>query len=428
MTARLKRTLNLPQLVFYGISSMVGAGIYSVIGAAAGEAGPHLWISFLLAALAAFISVLSYAEISTLFPAAGAEYQYLSKAFPRQKLLAFLGGYLVVLNACTTAATVSLAFGGYLNVFLDWPVMATALVLLMLCTLVNIAGIRESVLLTIVMALVEVGGLLLMIGLAFASGNMDKAVQTMPALPDMTGIFSATALIFFVYIGFEDIADLSEETIKPKQTVPKALLISLAATSVVYILIAFAVTALATPDQLGQSASPLSAAVAGTAPWASSPLAIAALFATASTALISLVSMSRVLFGMARDGEMPHFLGKTLPERKTPWTAALALFITACLFLPLGEVKILASVSSLGVLLVFIGVQAAVIRLRYTRPEAHRPFKVPLSIGRLPLIPVVGILLCLAMTLLYEPIVYGVTLAAMVFGALLYVLHKKTRT
>src|SRR5688500_6987231 len=119
-------------------------------------------------------------------------------------------------------------------------------------------------------------------------------------------------------------------------------------------------------------------------------LAVAALFATASTALIALVSISRLLFGMARDGDMPRALSRTWKTRKTPWIAALALFAGAILLLPIGEVKTVASVSSFGVLLAFSGVHVALIQLHFTAPRRKRPFQVPGAVWGVPLLPVLG--------------------------------------
>jgi APA family basic amino acid/polyamine antiporter len=118
---------------------------------------------------------------------------------------------------------------------------------------------------------------------------------------------------------------------------------------------------------------------------------------------------------------------RVLPRQKTPWVAALGLFAVSCLFLPLGGVKILASVSSLGVLLVFAIVQLAVIRLRYLRPDVARPFRVPLSLGRMPVIPVLGVVICAALMTRYDARVYGVMGAALAAGIFLYLLHNKWR-
>jgi len=422
--SELKRTLNLPQLVFYGVGTIVGAGIYSVIGAAAGQAGTYLWMSFLLAGTAAFLTVLSYAELASALPKAGGEYQFVKFAFKQFPLLAFMVGFLIAVNSAATAATVSIAFAGYMNVFLDFPGWIISLALLALCTAINIRGISESTWASIALICVEVGGLILLIACGALGGSWEKFTSA-PEAMNIGGIFSATALIFFVYIGFEDIVNLSEETLEPKRTVPRALLLSVVITSAIYLMVAMAVMALVPPETLAESESPLETAAATISPLAGNALAVTALFATASTALISLISISRLLFGMARDGDMPKALAKVLPKRKTPWVAALTLFALACALLPLGRVEIVASISSFGILLVFITIQIAVIRLRFSKPGLARGFRVPLSIGRLPLVPIVGILFCAALLTRFEPVVYLIGCGAIAAGAAVYFIHRR---
>lgn len=427
-TQQLKRTLNLPQLVFYGVGTMVGAGIYSVIGAAAAEAGAQLWISFIFAGIAAFLTVLSYAELIAMYPDTGAEYNFLKNAFPERPLFSFMAGYLIALNAAATSATVALAFAGYLNVFVEFPAAIVALMLLSACTVLNIAGIKESTWVSIGLICIEVAGLLLLIWSGFESGEMGSAFGSGEAEDadaqgggGIAGIFTATALIFFIFIGFEDVANLSEETRDPVTTVPRALLISVLFTSAMYVLVALAFIALSGDLQdVGSSDSPLSEAAATIAPWRGQALAVAALFATASTALISLISISRMLFGMARGGDMPKALSRTLPGRKSPWIAALVLFGAACLLLPLGEIKVIASVSSFGVLLVFAAVQVAMIALRLRHPRKERPFRVPFAIGKIPVLPVIGIALVLALLTQFEAVVYAVGGGAILVGIGVY--------
>lgn len=417
---QLNRVINLPQLIFYGIGTMVGAGIYSVIGAAAGEAGNLLWVSFIFAGIAAFLTVLSYAELSSMFPKTGAEYQFLKSAFPERRILSFMAGYLIALNAAATSATVALAFSGYLNVFISVPTLLVAFLLLSACTAVNIAGIKESTWVSIILIFIEVAGLIIMIWSGFESGEIGKSFETSLEWNNASGIFAATALIFFIYIGFEDVANLSEETREPTKNVPRALLISVIVTSIIYVLVALSLIAISDPEAMAGSNSPLSDAAGSIEPWRGQALAVAALFATASTALISLISISRMLFGMAREGDMPELLSNTLSKRKTPWVAALTLFIASCLLLPLGEVKTVASVSSFGVLLVFAGVQLAMIRLRYREPDKKRPFRVPLSVGGFPILPLIGIIITLALITQFEPVVYAVGIGAIIFGVVVY--------
>ncbi len=419
----LKRTLNMPQLAFYGVGTIVGAGIYSVIGAAAGLAGHYLWVSFLLAGTAAFLTVLSYAELASALPKAGGEYQYVKLAFKKLPLLAFMAGFLIAVNAAATSATVSIAMAGYLRVFVDLPGPLISLALLAVCTAINIRGISESTWASIALICVEVGGLLVLIACGVFDGAWDKLTSGAAPL-SAGGIFSATALIFFVYIGFEDIVNLSEEANKPRRDVPRALLISVIVTSTIYLLVALSVVALVPPETLMQSDSPLEAAASTVSPLAGTVLAVTALFATSSTALISLISISRLLFGMARDGDMPKPLAKILPGRRTPWVAALVLFAFACALLPLGRVEIVASISSFGILLVFITVQAAVIRLRFTQPDLARGFRVPLNIGEVPVPAVIGIVFCAALLTRFEGIVYAIGGGFLVFGCVLHWTHR----
>ena len=423
----LNRALNLPLLVFYGVGTMVGAGIYSVIGEAGGLAGTNLWVSFVFAGIAAFLTVLSYAELSSMFPKTGAEYQFLKQAFPRHPLFSYMAGFLIALNAAATSATVSLAFAGYLDVFVDISGMLTAFLLLAACTVINIAGIRESTWVSVALICIEVSGLLLLIWSGFESGAMGKSFAVLPSWDEASSIFSATALIFFIFIGFEDVANLSEETKEPTKNVPRALLISVSVTSVLYVLVALSLIAISDVGEIARSDSPLSDAVGAIVPWRGKALAVAALFATASTALISLVAISRMLFGMARDGDMPKPLMRTLTKRKTPWAAALSLFAVACLLLPLGEVKTVASVSSFCVLLVFLGVQAAMIALRYAKPHLERPFRVPFSAGGFPLLPGIGILITLSLLTRFDPVVYAVGAGAIAFGLIVYFIHRRIK-
>jgi basic amino acid/polyamine antiporter, APA family len=360
-----------------------------------------------------------------MFPKTGAEYQFLKQAFPRRPLFSFMAGYLIALNAAATSATVALAFAGYLNVFVSVPTILTAFLLLTACTAVNIAGIKESTWVSIGLICIEVAGLLIMIWSGFESGGMGKSFEATPSWNNVSGIFAATALIFFVYIGFEDVANLSEETKEPTKTVPRALIISVIITSILYVLVAFSVIAISEPEGLAGSHSPLSDTAGMIAPWRGQALAIAALFATASTALISLIAISRMLFGMAREGDMPKPLSRTWTKRKTPWVAAFILFGAACLLLPLGEVRIVASVSSFGVLLVFASVQMAMIALRYLQPDKKRPFHVPFSIGWLPILPPIGIVITLALLTQFEPIVYLVGGGAVAAGVVVYFMKGK---
>ena len=174
---KLKPVLGSVHLVFYSVGVIIGAGVYSVIGAAAGLAGKGLWISFVLGAVVALLTGLSYAEMTTAFPIAGAEYVYVRRAFPGADWISFVVGWTILFGGAATAATVAVAFGGYLRNFIDVPIAVSALVLLAACTFVNVWGMRESSWLNIVFTTIEVSGLLLVIAAGLTKPNVGAAID-----------------------------------------------------------------------------------------------------------------------------------------------------------------------------------------------------------------------------------------------------------
>jgi APA family basic amino acid/polyamine antiporter len=399
-------------LSFYGIGSVIGAGIYSVIGPAAGVAGHGLWLSFLLAAFAAGLTGLSYAELASAIPRAGAEYRYTLRAFPKARLLAASVGLLVAITGAATAATVALAFGGYLRVLIDVPVPVSAVTLLAVCLGFNIWGIGPSNRLNIVLTLIEMAGLVIVIALGAGAPSFGTLHFETP----LPAVIAGAGMVFFVYIGFEGVANLAEEVRKPSRNVPLAILVSIVVTTILYVLVALAVEALATPAALAQSGSPLSLAVGTRAPALSPALAVIALVSTANTALIGFIVAARVLYGLGDGGDIPRFFARLQRKRRTPWIAALALFVLAVLLLPLGGVETIASVTSLVAILVFVVVNAALIALRLRAPDLERPFRVPLSIANIPLPCVIGIVVSLALLGEFTRTVYlaGLGLALLV--------------
>jgi basic amino acid/polyamine antiporter, APA family len=384
---QLKPVLGPVQLVFYSIGVIIGAGVYSVIGTAAGLAQGQLWLSFLVSATVALLTAISYAEMATAFPSAGAEYIYVRKAWPRADWLAFGIGIVILLGGAATAATVAVSFGGYLRSFADWPVALSAFVLLLGCTALTIWGLRESSWVNVLFTLIEIAGLALVIAAALFAEP-----RTLPT-PSASepAVMAAAAVLFFVYLGFEEVANLAEEVRNPARDIPLALFVSLAVTTLLYVAVSFALAALASPAELMASEAPLASAIQNAWPGAQRWLSVIALFATANTVLITIIATSRVAFSMARDKEIPESLAGLLPVRRTPWAASLLAFAMAAALLPIGSIKMLAEMSSFAALTAFLSVNAVLIALRYRLPDHKRPFRVPGAIGRLPVLPVVAI-------------------------------------
>lgn len=405
--AGLRPSLSMIELTFYGVGTVVGAGIYSVIGAAAGSVGNGVWISMLLAAGVAMLTALSYAELVAAYPKAGAEFHFLKHAFPERPQLPYAAGLLIVLNAAATSAAVALSFGQYLHTLVSLPPMVIALVLLALCTGLNVVGLQESTWLGILLICIEVGGLLLLIGGGMLNTDIRAGIGW-PAVGQWPALLPAAALLFFIYLGFESIANLAEEAHAPTRDLPRALLLSVSITSAIYLLVIWTALALTGSEKLAASTSPLRTVGDAVAPWMGDTLTITALFATASTALISLISSSRLLFGMARAGELPALLAQLTP-RCTPWVAALAMFVLSCAMLTLGRLEVMASISALGLCLVFAGIQIALIVLRFTQPDLVRPFRLPGTVRQVPLPAVAGTVATLVLATQFEPQVYAVT-------------------
>ena len=411
MNQRLLREIGLFGLVVYGVGDILGAGIYTLIGAAAGIAGDGLWVAFLLSASIALLTGLSYAELATMFPKAGAEYHFVRHGFNSSRV-GFIAGWAIIAGSVTAVATVALGFAGYLEEMTGIPRLLGAFVLIGALSAVNFVGIRHSTQVNVVLTLVEVGGLLLVVALGLTAG-IDALTPRIPGEP--SGIVSAAALLFFSYLGFEHIANVAEESRNPEQTVPIALVGAIAISSALYTAVSLSALALATPGDLAESSAPLSlvaARVLGAS--GASLLSVIALLATTNTALLLLVATSRLVFGMAREGVLPLALTDINPSTHTPGSAVVLLMLLSWAFLPFGTVRVVGSLSSFSALFAFTLVNAALIGLRYSRPQAERPFRSPVNVGRFPVLALLGALTAAGAALLLEPaaILTGVAILA----------------
>ena len=405
-------------LTFYGLGMILGAGVYSIIGKAAGLAGESLWLGFILAAMAAALTALSYAELATLYPKAGAEYFFLKNAFPKKQWLATTIGVLMFFAGAATATTVAMAFAGYLRHFVEFPVIMCASGILIVFSVINLIGVRVSGWFNIVFTGIEIAGLILFITLGVTSKTWTLALTT----PPTWGTLSSAALIIFAYLGFENIVNLSEETKDPVRTIPKAILLSMILATTLYVLVSLVAVGLITPEELANSQAPLVDAAAKHSRWVTVTLGATALFSTANTALIALITTSRILFGIANDGALPKIFAKLSSQWKTPWVATLAAMCISLLLLTLGAIEMVASVSAFATLVTFVAVNLALIVLRFKQPKLKRTFSVPLRIGRLPILPVLAMLICTVFlfqfSLQVNLVGMGCVLLALCFGLL----------
>jgi len=418
--AELKRALGLMEATVCGVGIILGAGIYALIGKAAGMAGNGVWISFVIAAIVAGLSGLSYAELSSVFPKAGAEYEYTKNAFGKK--LAFIVGWMIALSGIIGATTVALGFGGYFEAIVGTPILLAAAALVILLSLVIAYGVKEAAFFAIIGTLIEGAGLviIILIGIPYF-GSVDYF-----EMPSFDGLFAAAALVFFAYIGFEEMVRMAEEVKKPEKNMPKALIIAIALTTIIYILVAIAVVSVIDFNTLATSNSPLADVVS--VAWSSDAFfafSIIALFATGNTVLLIMMAASRIIYGMADSGALPKSVSYVNPSRRTPWTAIAIVGILTMAFFLVGEIEKVANLTNFTVFATFIVINAALIKLRYDKRDMKRPFKVPVNIGWFPVLPALAIITTffMMMNVGIDAVVDGVIL--ILLGIVAYVLIDK---
>ena len=394
LPATLRRRLSLPLLVLYGTGITVGAGIYVLIGAVAGHAGAYAPWAFVLAGLVMAFTVASYAELSTRFPVSAGEAAYVRAAF-QSRLLSTLTGLLTIVIGVIASAAVTLGSAGYIAQFVDLPRSLIVVVVVVVLGAVAAWGILESVLLASVFTLIEVGGLFVIIAAAIHADLPIAGALVQPLPFDagaLSGIAFASLLAFFAFIGFEDLANVVEEAKVPHRDIPRAMVLTLVISTILYVAVAATAISAVSVERLAASPAPLSLVfheVAGVSPATISAIAIVA---TLNTILAQMTMAARVIYGMARQGDLPGITGHVHPRTATPLVAT-ALIVASVIALALTiPFERLAESTSLATLVVFALVNLALLRLRHRRVQSHGPHvRVPLWI------PAVGFATCAAM-------------------------------
>ncbi|MHC0054103.1 APC family permease [Actibacterium sp. D379-3] len=370
MAEALKRTLGLGLLTAYGVGIMVGAGIYVLVGAAAGAAGVWAPLSFLLAALVAVPTALSFSELSARIPEAAGDSSYIEVGLQRHRL-AMAVGWINVIAGTVASAAVLRGGVGYLTSVLPVPFALAVIGLGVAMTLVAIIGVVESLLFAAILTVIEVVGLLLVIWVGF--GAVPVPDWQNPPPPEWTGIVAASLFAFFAFIGFDDLVNMAEEAKAPERNMPRSILIALAITALLYALVSMAAVRAVPRDLLGVSEQPL-ALVWETATGKSATfLSVIAVAAALNGVLAQIVMAARVLYGLGKRSPLLAVFRHAHPRFGTPVLASAlvgAAVIGAAMTLP---VAALAEITSLALLIVFAVVNAALIALKRRVPEA--PFR-----------------------------------------------------
>jgi amino acid transporter len=401
MSQPLKRRIGLGLLTAYGIGVMVGAGIYVLVGAVAAEAGVLAPFSFLLAGMIAAPTALSYAEFSSRLPEAAGEAAYVGQGF-NSRSLAIIVGLAVVLAGTISAGAVLRGGAGYFSAATGVNPKIAILGMGLALMLVAIIGVLESFALVAVFTVIEVFGLGLVIWAGFsaeASADWATAVPLLDRLstPDLpsglaTGVAFGAVLAFFAFIGFEDIVNMAEEVHEPTRILPRAIIISLAVTSIIYALVCWATVRAVPLEALAQSESPLALVWQKSQGGNAHFLSSIAVFAALNGVLAQIVMASRVLYGLGAKSPGLAVFRQAHPRFGTPVRATVLIgsaVLVAAFWLPVAQ---LAELTSATLLSVFVMVNLALILQKRRQPPApiQVPFQVPMAV------PVLGLVLALA--------------------------------
>lgn len=397
----LLRAIGPVQMILYGAGSMMGAGIYGLVGKAAGQVGSAVWLSFLAALTAALFTGLSYAALGSRYPRAGGAAYMTHHAFG-SKLLTHVVGMCTAFSGLTSIAAGARVIGENLQrvpALEAAPVVLLALGYVLLMAAIVFRGIKESIWVNMVCTLVEAGGLILVIivGARFWGG---ADLLELPTAPDGSAaavfgpllVLQGAALTFFAFVGFEDTLNVAEEVKNPRINLPLGIILAMAITALLYVGVAITAVSVIPWRELAESKAPLADVMARAAPWFPSwAFIVITIFAVANSALVNYVTASRLLYGMARDGRLPKPLARVHPGRRTPYVAIGVLLAILVVLVLSGGVTQLAEATVLLLLAVFTIVNSAFLVLRGRAGEPIGAFEPPLFV------PVLGALTCIVL-------------------------------
>ncbi|WP_222431565.1 amino acid permease [Mucilaginibacter achroorhodeus] len=422
----LKRSLGPINLILIGIGIIIGAGLFSLTGIAAGQhSGPAVTISFVIAALGCTFAALCYAEFSAMIPVAGSAYTYSYATMG--ELFAWIIGWDLVLEYSVGAATVAISWSQYLTKFLSWfdlylPQQLTmspfesikgvngelisgiinlpALLIVILVTSIIIRGTKGSAMVNAIIVTLKVGVVLVFIAVGWSFINPQNYH---PYIPQNTGVWGeygwsgilrGAGLVFFVFIGFDAVSTAAQEAKNPQRNMPIGIIGSLVVCTILFVIFAHVMTGLANYKEFIGSGAPVAIAIEKTGfPWLSKAVVLAILIGYTSVILVDLLGQSRVFFSMSKDGLLPKVFSEVHHKFRTPWKSNIVLCAFIAVFAAFVPIRVVGEMTSIGTLLAFVMVCAGVLVMRKKQPDVFRPFKTPL----VPLVPILGILTCLAM-------------------------------
>lgn len=453
----LRRSLTAWDLTLLGVGAIIGTGIFVLTGtAAANQAGPAIMMSYLAAGLACAFAALCYAEFASMIPIAGSAYTYAYATLG--EIVAWMIGWDLILEYAVGSMTVAIGWSGYMQRLLEgfgitlpawmaapYPTgvinLPASLIVLAIMVLL-VVGVRESARFNATMVAIKGAAIVFFIA---AGATFVKPENWTPFAPyGVSGVMAAAAVVFFAYIGFDAVSTTAEEAKNPQRDLPIGIIASLVACTLLYLAVAavlsgivpviqYRVDADALPGvptvSLDQAQEFLNAPVAYALSiigqdWAAGLVSAGAVAGITSVLLVMLMSQPRIFFAMSRDRLLPQGVSKVHPTFGTPYITTIITCVIVALIAGLTEIQTVGEMTSIGTLFAFVVVCAAVLRLRQTRPDAVRPFRVPFG----PVFPVLGILSCLYLMLSLPVLTWVRFLVWLDLGLIIYWFYGRTHS
>jgi APA family basic amino acid/polyamine antiporter len=457
-TKGLKRTLGAGNLIALGVGAIIGAGLFVRTAWAASEAaGPAVTLSFIVAAIGCGFAGLCYAEFASMIPIAGSAYTYAYATLG--EFLAWIIGWALILEYALASATVSIAWSEYLNNLLGGAIPyqlchspletsidgvqgminLPAIGILVILTLLLIKGTQESAFVNAIIVVLKVTIVLVFIIVGWKFINPANHIPYM--IPEGTpgheafrqhgfgGVLGGAAIVFFAFIGFDAVSTAAQEAKNPKRDMPIGILGSLFFCTFLYILFSYVLTGVApwTDFAVAGKEASVAYAIQHYMPgydWLATLISVAILAGFSSVILVMLMGQSRVFYSMSIDGLMPKVFSELHPKFRTPYKSNMLLFIFVGLFAAFVPGSVAGDLTSFGTLFAFVLVCAGVWVMRIKNPDAKRPFATPL----VPLVPILGMLVCTTLILSLDPNTQLVALGWMAFGLVIYFAYGKSHS
>src|SRR5215213_3331654 len=441
----LKRTLTAMDLTLLGIGAIIGTGIFVLTGtAAANQAGPAIVLSYVIAGLACGFAALCYAEFAAMIPISGSAYTYAYATLG--EIFAWMIGWDLILEYAVGSMTVAVGWSGYFQRILAgfglhlpaWMsaspdatagslVNLPAILIVLFIMVLLVVGVRESARFNAAMVAVKLAAVAFFILVGF---SYVEPANWKPFMPyGFSGVMTGAAVVFFAYIGFDAVSTTAEEAKNPSRDLPIGIISSLVICTLLYLIVSAILTGIIPVVQFKSDMQFLNAPVGYALAvihkdWAAGLVSAGAVAGITSVLLVMLMSQPRIFFAMSRDGLLPPGVSKVHPKFQTPYITTIITCVIVALVAGFVPIQILGEMTSIGTLFAFVVVSVAVIILRIKRPDARRPFRVPLGYT----IPVAGVLFCVYLMVSLSVMTWVRFLVWLDFGMIIYWSYGRTHS